>query len=252
VIPQAQAGEADVAARAARAGAAAALASFGQALGVVDKGSGADPVSDADRDAEAAAVALIRAERPADGLLGEEGAAAEAPGGRRWVVDGIDGTQNFLARVPHWCCAVGLEDGGAAVAGAVCDPLRDELFAGAAGAGCTLNGVPVRPRADGRLVATFVHPRRVWGADQVAAVVFGLAEAGLSPRVTGCGGIELAWVAAGRLAGWVQPDADPWDWTPGRALVEAAGGHCLVEGAWHVAAATPALADELLTALGAR
>src|SRR5207244_1668602 len=82
----------------------------------------------------------------------------------------------------------GFEERGAAVAGAVCDPLRDELFAGAAGAGCTLNGVPIATRGDGRLVATFVHPRRVWGAVQVGAVLAGLAEAGFSPRVTGCGG----------------------------------------------------------------
>ena len=242
----------DLAARAARAGAAAALARFGAVLEVADKGSGADPVSEADREAEAAAVAVIRAERPDDGLLGEEGAAAEGSHGRRWVVDGIDGTQNFLSRAPHWCCAVGFEERGAAVAGAVCDPLRDELFAGAAGAVCTLTGVPIATRGDGRLVATFVHPRRVWGAVQVGAVLAGLAEAGFSPRVTGCGGIELGWVAAGRLAGWAQPNADPWDWLPGRALVEAAGGRCVVESAWHVAGATSAVVDELLTALSAR
>src|SRR5207247_8384526 len=125
--------------RAARAGAAAALGRFGSALEAADKGTGGDPVSAADREAEAAAVGLLRAARPGDGLLGEEGATAEAaPGGRRWVVDGIDGTQNFLAGVPHWCCAVGLEDAGAAIAGAVCDPLRDELFAAAADGGCPL------------------------------------------------------------------------------------------------------------------
>ena len=72
--------------------------------------SGADVVTEADREAEAAVVELLRAERPDDGILGEEGARREA--GRTWLVDALDGTFNFVAGVPHWCSAVALLDAG--------------------------------------------------------------------------------------------------------------------------------------------
>ena len=56
-------------------------------------------------------------------------------------------------------------------------------------------------------------------------------------RAVGCGTLELAWVAAGRLHGWVQADVEPWDWHPGALLVAEAGGAARVTGRWHVAAA---------------
>ena len=154
----------DLAVRAVRAGAAAALDERDRArpdgptgtasdldLGIEVKGAPTDFVSRADTASEAAIVALLRAERPADGILGEEGASAGSATGRRWVVDGIDGTFNFLSGIPHWCVAVGLEDAGGPVAGAVYDPTADELFAGGPGRPTTLNGATAsRPRTRSR------------------------------------------------------------------------------------------------------
>jgi fructose-1,6-bisphosphatase/inositol monophosphatase family enzyme len=234
----------ELAVRAVRRGGAAALARFGTPLDVADKGSGADPVTLADREAEAAIVELLRAERPQDGVLGEEGAAADAsgPSARRWVVDGLDGTANFVAGIPHWCVALGLEQAGEAVAAAVLDPVRGELFAGARGEGLV---APDAGRgARGRIVATFLHPRLLPAAD-AGALATRLLEAGMSVRIGGSGTLDLAWVAAGRLDAWVERDTAPWDWIPGQALVEAAGGHCLVRDGWHVATRTHELAAEL-------
>ena len=107
----------DLAVRAVRAGAQAALAAAREGgLDVETKLSAADLVSRADTAAEAAIAELIRAERPDDALLGEEGASAASANGRRWLVDGIDGTFNFLSGIPHWCVAVGLEERGEPVA----------------------------------------------------------------------------------------------------------------------------------------
>jgi myo-inositol-1(or 4)-monophosphatase len=242
-------GDVDLAARAVRAGAAAALeaAAGDRTLDTRVKGAPTDLVSRADTAAEEAIVALLRAERPDDAILGEEGAAA--PGaGRRWLVDGIDGTFNFLSGIPHWCVAVGLEQDGAPVAGAVYDPTADELFVGGAGSPTTLNGRPTAVRTGRTLaeaaVATYLRVDKA--ADRAEALGRLLDHAGLV-RAGGAGSLELAWVAAGRVDAWAQPNVSAWDWIPGAALVRHAGGATAVldgEPAWHLAGPR-GLVDEL-------
>jgi myo-inositol-1(or 4)-monophosphatase len=240
----------DLATRAVRAGAAAALAATRDDLGVQVKGAPTDLVSRADMAAEAAIAGLLRAERPGDGIVGEEGASAPGAGraGRLWVIDGIDGTFNFLSGIPHWCVAVGLaHDGGPAV-GAVLDPVADELFAGGPGLGATVNGEPISVRSGRSLqeasVATFLRADKATGR---GAKLAALVERVGILRTGGAGSLELAWVAAGRVDAWAQPNVSPWDWIPGAAIVAGAGGRGVVldgDPAWHIAGA-PALAAEL-------
>jgi myo-inositol-1(or 4)-monophosphatase len=240
----------DLAERAARRGAAAALQRFRTALAVERKRTPVDVVTLADRESEAAIAALLAAERPGDAIAGEEGTAREG-GERRWVVDGLDGTFNFVSGVPHWCAAVALEDeGGEPLAAAVHDPLRDEHFSAARGLGCRAAGRSCAVR-EGRalheaLVATFLRTDKLAGRN-AAPVLAALAEHAGMLRMGGSGTLDLAWVAAGRVDGWAQPDVDDWDWLPGRLLVEEAGGSCTVlDGApaWHVAG-SPAVAEGL-------
>jgi len=230
----------DLAARAVRAGAEAALAAArAGGLCVETKLSPADLVSRADTAAEEAIANILRAERPDDGLLGEEGASADAAGRRRWVVDGIDGTFNFLSGIPHWCVAVGLEDDGEPTTAAVYDPGANELFLAAPGHPTTVNDAPARVRTGRTLrqagVATYLRAdksedRGTWLARLVDHT--GVVRAG------GAGTLELAWVAAGRVDAWAQPNVSPWDWVPGAALVRHAGGTARVlagDPAWHLA-----------------
>jgi myo-inositol-1(or 4)-monophosphatase len=245
----------ELAERAARAGAAAAAAHFGAELNVDRKRSPVDVVTAADRAAEEAVVSLLAAERPDDGVLGEEGAAIPG-GGRRWVVDGLDGTFNFVSGVPHWCTAVALEEDGRPIAAAVHDPLRDEHFSAAVGLGCVAAGRPgaVRPgRALAEaLVATFLRTDKLSGR-RAAPVLGALAERAGLLRMGGSGSLDLAWVAAGRIDGWVQPDVDPWDWLPGALLVEEAGGRTHVRPgtpAWSIAG-SPGVVAELMALLAA-
>jgi myo-inositol-1(or 4)-monophosphatase len=243
-------GDVELAARAVRAGAAAALAEARDALDVRAKGSPSDLVSRADTASEAAIVALLRAERPADGVVGEEGALVEG-GARRWLVDGIDGTFNFVSGIPHWCVAVGLEEDGVPVAGAVYDPNARELFAAGPSRPTTRNGEPVAVR-DGRAleaaaVATYLRDDK--GADRGAALARLEERVGIL-RTGGAGSLELAWVAAGRVDAWAQPNVSAWDWVPGAALVAHAGGRTTVldgEPAWHLAG--PAALVDALAAL---
>jgi myo-inositol-1(or 4)-monophosphatase len=216
------------------------------------KGAATDVVTEADRRAEAAMLDVLRAERPGDSVLGEEGAAIEG-GARRWLLDPVDGTLNFASALPAWCSAVALVDGRASQASAVYDPVAGELFSAARGKGAFVNGAPVRlqdaPQLADATVATFVDTRRR-DADVTGGTETLLRRLG-ALRAAGCGSLELAWVATGRIHAWVQADVEPWDWYPGALLVEEAGGEAGVTGRWHVAAASAALAAEVLGAVTA-
>jgi len=136
----------------------------------------------------------------------------------------------------------------------VFDPVAGELFSAERGRPTTLNGTPLAipanpPALAGATVATFVDARR-----RDAAISSGtdalLREVG-ALRAVGCGSLELAWIAAGRLHAWAQADVEPWDWHPGALLVAGAGGTARVAGRWHVAAAGAALAEAVLGAVSA-
>ena len=184
-------------------------------------------MSDADRVAEEAISELLAAERPDDGLLAEEGSRAEAASGRRWVVDPLDGTVNYLYGIPSWCVSVALQDAEGSAVGVVHDPLRGETFRAARGAGCTLNGSTVRVREQAdlsrALVATgfgYDSDRRAMQAEVVGRVL---------PRVrdirrAGAAALDLSWLAAGRLDGYWERGLSAWDWAAGRLLVDEAGG----------------------------
>jgi myo-inositol-1(or 4)-monophosphatase len=232
----------ELAERAVRVGAAAVLRMARGDLEVERKSSAADLVSAADRASEAAIVELLAAERPGDAITGEEGAAVSGSA-RRWLVDGLDGTVNFLRSIPQWCVAVVLEEGGEPLACAVLDPSHGEVFSAARGEGAQRGGAPLHVRAGAPLneavVSSFLRADKLRGAQVEAFAPLVGAPAVL--RMGGAGSLELAWLAAGRIDGWVQPNVDPWDWLPGRLLVAEAGGRTAVLDGdplrWHVAAA---------------
>jgi myo-inositol-1(or 4)-monophosphatase len=184
-------------------------------------------VSDADRAAEHAIVEMLRAERPDDGLLGEEGTSEEATSGRRWVIDPLDGTTNYLYGYPAWAVSVALEDDRGGLVGVVHDPSRDELFAAERGAGATLNGEQIHVREgaalDRSLIATgfgYEAERRARQAEVLRRVLPAVRDI----RRAGAAAIDLAWVAAGRIDGYWERGLHRWDWAAGRLLVTEAGG----------------------------
>ena len=220
------------------------------ARGLDVKSSSTDMVSDADREAEDAIVTLLRSERPDDGVLGEEGTAEETASGRRWVIDPLDGTTNFLYSYPAWAVSVALEDSDGSLVGIVFDPARGELFAAERGAGATLNGEPIRVREDARLeralIATgfgYDAERRARQADVLRRVLPAVRDI----RRAGAAAIDLAWVAAGRLDGYWERGLHRWDWAAGRLLVVEAGGEVRdLAGEPHgLVAAAPGLIGEL-------
>jgi len=199
----------------------------GPALGLGRKSSATDMVSDADREAEAAIVELIHRERPGDGVVGEEGAAAPSSSGRRWVIDPLDGTTNYLYGFPMWAVSVAVEDEAGSAAGVVLDPVRDELFAAERGGGATLGGVPLSVRQGTPLERSLVATGFSYDArrrNDQARVLERVIPHVRDIRRGGAAALDLAWVAAGRLDGYYERGLQPWDWAAGRLLVTEAGG----------------------------
>ena len=133
------------------------------------KGIG-NPVTEADRESEQAIMSLIAQHRPDDGIVGEEGASTKGTSGRRWLVDPLDGTVNFLHGFPHVSVSVAVEDDLGGIAGVVRDVFRDEEFAASRGGGAEFDGEPmhVAGRTDlaNALIATgFSYDRQERGAE---------------------------------------------------------------------------------------
>jgi fructose-1,6-bisphosphatase/inositol monophosphatase family enzyme len=220
-------------------------------VAVQRKTSVSDVVSAADHAAEELIVTRLRAERPDDAIIGEEGASH--PGsGRTWYLDPVDGTYNFVSGLPFWCSALALSDGADdPVAGAVYDPNAGELWLGGRAAPVTCNGEPLPPLADRPLaelsIATYLHPTTLGDESLRSPLLRGLGAAA-TVRMLGSGSVELAAVAAGRLGASMQANSLPWDWLPGAALVLAAGGAARVVEAdghrWHLAG-SERVVDEL-------
>ncbi len=207
------------------------------------KSVAADLVTEADALAEAAAARTIAEYRPHDAILGEEGTSA-GDSTRRWLIDGIDGTVAFASGLPGWCSAVALEDGKRPIVAAVVDAGTGELHT--AQLGRPSRTIRRARPLDQAHVATFFRQDRLVlpGVRDVAHRL--LDQAGLL-RHAGPGTLELAWVAAGRLDAWIQPEVDPWDWVPGILLVLEAGGVARTiqtEVRWHLAGPAD-LVDEL-------
>jgi fructose-1,6-bisphosphatase/inositol monophosphatase family enzyme len=213
---------------------------------VQHKTSISDVVSAADHAAEELVVSRLRAERPGDGIVGEEGTADSGASGRTWFVDPVDGTYNFVSGLPAWCSAVALGE----VVGAVYQPTADELWSGGPGRETTRNGVPVPALADRPLaevaVATYLHPTTL-PDDSLREPLLRVMAGAATVRMLGSGSVELAAVAAGRLGASIQSDSLPWDWLPGAALVRGAGGRAEVVEVggrrWHVAGNRRAVAE---------
>ena len=208
------------------------------------KSSATDMVSAADRDAEAL---IRRGLPPEDGLVGEEGSHRDAASGRRWVVDPLDGTTNFLYGFPQWAVSIALEG----ELGVVFDPVRDEMFAAVAGSGASLNGSPLRLAAPPPLSTALIATG--FGYDAERRDKQGQVLSRVVPRIrdirrAGAAALDLCWLAAGRLDGYYERGLGAWDWAAARIVVEEAGGAVadLEPDPHGLAAAHPDLLPELL------
>lgn len=197
-------------------------------LQVSTKGAG-DFVSRADIAAEKILKAELMNARPNYGWLAEEG--GEEPGKdptRRWIVDPLDGTTNFLHGLPHWAVSIALEHKGEIVAGVVYDPAKDEAFFAEKGAGAWMNDSRLRVSGRHKMSeAIFATGLPFGGRADLPETLQDLARllptcAGV--RRWGAAALDMAYVAAGRYDGFWERRLSPWDLAAGVIIVREAGG----------------------------
>ena len=182
------------------------------------------PVTQADREAEQAIVGILREAFPDVGVLGEE-FGAQGPRERRFIIDPIDGTKNFVRRIPIWATLIALEDDGEVVAGVIHNPATGELYAARRGGGAQLNGVPVHVSDVSDLsAASLIHAGlKILRRGPNWEGFLRLVDA--TGRQRGFGDyIGYGFVADGRSEIYAEADLKPWDLAPCKIVVEEAGG----------------------------
>lgn len=198
-------------------------------LQVSMKGAG-DFVSKADIAAEKILKDELLGARPTYGWLAEEGGEIEGDDPtRRWIVDPLDGTTNFLHGLPHWAISIALEHKGQIVSAVIYDAAKDEMFYAEKGAGAWMNDSK-RLRVSGRhrmIEAIFATGIPFAAKRTLLATLQDLAR--LMPtcagvRRFGAASLDLAYVAAGRFDGFWERELQPWDIAAGMLLVTEAGG----------------------------
>jgi myo-inositol-1(or 4)-monophosphatase len=197
-----------------------------ESLTVRSKGT-QDVVSEADLEVETLIRGRLAERFPEDAFFGEESGRNEVEGAAGiWIVDPIDGTQPFLSDLSSWCVSIAYAQDRVLEMGFVAAPARAEVFMGRRGHGATLNGRPIHvsrsTRLDDGLLSIGMSPRI--DADQILPMFDALLRRGVVYYREGSGALSLAYVAAGRLIGYLEPHLNSWDGAAGVAIVEAAGG----------------------------
>lgn len=191
--------------------------------------SAVDPVTEIDRRAEKIIMDRIASARPDDHLLGEESGGSDWRDGRVWIIDPLDGTVNFVHRLPQVAVSVALWEDGEPRLGVVHDVVRGEIFTGLAGEGAYLDGTQLdmtsrSANLAAALIATgFPYDRQE--RPQHYAEQFGRVMGGVGGmRRLGSSALDFCWVAAGRVDGYYEASIAPWDGAAGVIVVEEAGG----------------------------
>ncbi len=216
------------------------------------KSSPTDVVTEIDTWAEATIVEAIRNARPDDGLVGEEGASSESSTGVVWIIDPIDGTTNLFYDIPGFSVSIGVELDGSPVAGAVFDPVRNELFAAGAGLGATRNGEPISPTPATDLTKSLIGTGFSYSAENrstQAAALTHVMPAVRDIRRLGGAALDLCAVAVGRLDGFFERGLAPWDHAAGAVIAREAGAIVSVGDLTYAAA--PGIASQLVELLDA-
>jgi histidinol phosphatase-like enzyme (inositol monophosphatase family) len=218
----------------------------------VESKSDESPVTIADKACEKLIVEQLSAAFPGDGLLGEEGTSQESTNGRRWIIDPIDGTRDFIRGTRAWSVLIGLEDQGKVVAGHAYFPALGRMFSAAKGAGAFEDGrrihaSNIEKKRDALLCCNglgFMH-RYPFAKE----LLLWISEFWTVRSMGGC--LDAMLVAAGHADVWIEAQAKPWDLAPLKIIAEEAGcvtfdfdGNDTIYGGNYVISVPP-LADEI-------
>ncbi len=185
----------------------------------------ASPVTNADRENERIIRQAIEREFPADGILGEEGASKAGSSGRRWIVDPIDGTRDFVRGNRFWCVLIALEEADQSLAGVAYFPLLQETYWASHGSGAYCNEERLRISDIATLDECVFSPNGLHlpAARPYLSRVTELMQRCWSVRSYG-GALDACLAAAGKAEIWFEPKVEVWDLAPLKLILEEAGG----------------------------
>jgi myo-inositol-1(or 4)-monophosphatase len=215
-----------------------------------------DFVTEADLAAEACIVKRIEERFPDHAILAEEGSVEEVAAEYCWIVDPLDATTNFIHGVPLFSVSIAVEGPAGMLAGAVFDPLRDEMFHAVAGGGARLNDEPIACSTTSvmsqALIATGFPFRELDRLDAYLETFSTFVKAAAGIRRAGSATLDLAYTACGRYDGFWEVGLKPWDIAAGALLVAEAGGRVTDVGggdafmSGDIVAASPRIHAEML------
>ena len=192
-----------------------------------DKGNSNSIVTKADKESEAAIIEYLSKKAPGTSFEGEEGGKVGSSS-LRWIIDPVDGTNNFAYKIPLFCTSIGLAKGNELLAGAVFNPYYKEMFEAHKGGGAFLNGKRLRVskivQKKDMIVATD-WPHEAKGREFVISKF--ISKEATRTRyipILGSAALSLAWVAAGRFHAYAAPTLHSWDMAAGALMVQEAGG----------------------------
>ena len=226
-------------------------------LAVTMKGT-QDYLTAADTAVEKFVVDRLASLFPTDAVLGEEG-GRHGSGEALWVIDPIDGTENFAHGIAHFCVSIAFVTGRVVQLGALAAPMYQEIYLARRGRGVTLNGRPMRVSSTAEMTRSVIELG--WSARRPTTAYTKLIEcvlgSGATFRRVGSGALGLAYVANGRTEGYCELHINSWDALAGILLVEEAGGWAndflagdgLMQGN-EIIAAAPRIRDALIAATG--
>jgi len=211
------------------------------------------PVTTADRESEQIIASGLEEAFPDDGLVGEEGASKKSRNGRRWIIDPIDGTRDFVRNNLTWAVLIGLEQDGTVVAGVAHFPALERTYFAIQNGGAFLNDGPIRISAIdaiSRAVVSIDGFSNVGQHPFAPQIVEWLAPFWAFRSMGGC--LDAMLVAAGQAEIWIELGGKPWDFAPLKIIAEEAGarflnfdgGNSIYGG--NAIISVPALAEEAL------
>ncbi|SNC58932.1 inositol-1-monophosphatase [Sodalis endosymbiont of Henestaris halophilus] len=186
-------------------------------------------VTNVDHKAERLIVEIIRKFYPKHIVIGERiNAINYGDNDIQWIIIPLDGTTNFIKRFPHFAVSIAVHIKGRAEVAVVYDPMRNELFTSSRGNGAQLNGYRIRVgtlnNLDGTIVATGFPFKQKKYANKYIALINELFVQCTDFRHTGSAALDLAYVASGRVDGFLKIDLESWEFASGELLVREAGG----------------------------
>jgi len=183
------------------------------------------PVTPADRECERLIASMLSEAFPLDGILGEEGATRESRSGRRWIIDPIDGTRDYLRGNPLWANLIGLEVGADVVAGVVNLPVLGSLYSASRQGGAYRDDAPIHVSSKTSISESVLCISAFGKIDEIPFRDPLLEWMAQFWSVRGLGGApDAMMVASGQADFWIEPRAAAWDFAPLKVIVEEAGG----------------------------